>query len=488
MTPVDPSSLNAEPPQRAALLDELPGGVCIVDDAGELVWANARLRRYPPDVIESVRAAIASMPAVGRDGTLLKTTVGRNPCFEISVAPAGGGGARQRVALVSDITASRRLQDRLAAIDAAGRELVQLDADANARLDVPERLRLLEEKILKFSHELLAYDHLVIRVLDRRTNRLSTVVAGGLSEEAKALEILALPEGHGISGWVAATGNSYVCNDVSKDPRYLPGLEAAGATLTVPLRLNDQIVGTLNIESERVNAFEDDDRQVAEIFGRYIAIALHVLQLLVVERHTTTGQIAADVAAELAAPLNDIVGQVHRLTAAPPPPGELREQLDVILRSVERARQALTAVTEGTGVSGLAPVASAREPLLIDKRILVADDEDIIRETVAEVLTKAGAVAILARDGSEALALIAAEPFDLVLSDIKMPNKTGYEVFAAVRATAHRCPVILITGFGYDPNHSIVRASKEGLAGVLFKPFKVEQLMEEVRHALAARE
>jgi len=45
--------------------------------------------------------------------------------------------------------------------------------------------------------------------------------------------------------------------------------------------------------------------------------------------------------------------------------------------------------------------------------------------------------------------------------------------------------VILITGFGYDPDHSIVRASREGLAGVLFKPFKVDQLLEQIRRALS---
>jgi DNA-binding NtrC family response regulator len=46
--------------------------------------------------------------------------------------------------------------------------------------------------------------------------------------------------------------------------------------------------------------------------------------------------------------------------------------------------------------------------------------------------------------------------------------------------------VILMTGFGYDPNHSIVRASQEGLQAVLFKPFKVDQLLAEVRKALSA--
>jgi DNA-binding NtrC family response regulator len=43
-----------------------------------------------------------------------------------------------------------------------------------------------------------------------------------------------------------------------------------------------------------------------------------------------------------------------------------------------------------------------------------------------------------------------------------------------------------MTGFGYDPNHNIVRASQEGLAAVLFKPFKVDQMLQEVRKALTA--
>ena len=76
------------------------------------------------------------------------------------------------------------------------------------------------------------------------------------------------------------------------------------------------------------------------------------------------------------------------------------------------------------------------------------------------------------------------QQFSLVVSDIKMPDKTGYDVFAAARKKCPTIPIILMTGFGYDPNHSIVRASQEGLQAVLFKPFKVDQLLTEVRKAL----
>jgi DNA-binding NtrC family response regulator len=49
-------------------------------------------------------------------------------------------------------------------------------------------------------------------------------------------------------------------------------------------------------------------------------------------------------------------------------------------------------------------------------------------------------------------------------------------------------PVILMTGFGYDPSHSIVRASQEGLQSVLFKPFQVDRLLAEARKALGGGE
>ena len=90
----------------------------------------------------------------------------------------------------------------------------------------------------------------------------------------------------------------------------------------------------------------------------------------------------------------------------------------------------------------------------------------------------------MSKDGYEATSLLERQSFDLIISDIKMPYRNGYEIFAAARRISDTLPVLLMTGFGYDPHHSIVRASQEGLSGVLFKPFKVEQLLEEVYKAL----
>ena len=124
------------------------------------------------------------------------------------------------------------------------------------------------------------------------------------------------------------------------------------------------------------------------------------------------------------------------------------------------------------------------DPELTGKKVLVADDEDIIRDTIRDVLTGYGCEVTAVGDGGSAYELVSREPFDLVLSDIKMPGKNGYEIFAAAKEANGATPVILITGFGYDPNHAIVRARREGLSAVLFKPFKVDQLLSEIRAAL----
>lgn len=479
--------------QRRQILDSLTQGVCVFDRQGRLVWSNTVLRSYPEEVAGTMREACVKLvtefeadPSHSARGHSF--AVGQQYFFDLSATALrdARGNVDRIIAMVSDVTAITRLRQKIDAIDAAGRQLVQFDADQTAQLDVPERLRLLEENVVRFFSDPLHFTHFTVRVLDPTTNRLDTVLAGGISEQAKELEIHAVPEGSGISGRVATTGESYICPDISKDPLYLPGFESARSSLTVPLRLDDRIVGVLNVESDEPAAFTEEDRQLAEIFSRYIALALQMLKLLAAERSETTGQVAADVRAELSEPLNEIIAEVTRLLQSDLEPEAMRQRLRKIIEDVDLVKRSLRAVTEPVSIRGLVPEGSDTIRALEGKRVLIADDEDIIRETISDVLSKGGAITVMARDGEEAVAMIQAQQFDMVLSDIKMPYKSGYEVFAAANEVQDHCPVILITGFGYDPEHSIVRASGEGLAGVLFKPFKVEQLLEMIDKALTA--
>ncbi len=300
-----------------------------------------------------------------------------------------------------------------------------------------------------------------------------------------AIDLLAETEGNGISGYVAATGRSYICPDVDRDPRYVVGLDSAKSSLTVPLRLHDKVIGIFNIESRQRAAFNEDDRQFAEIFGRYVAIALNILDLMVVERVSTSHKVADDVCSEVAGPLNDIASDANALIDEYIGQEDLRLRLQQILDNVGTIRKSLRQAAEGPKtILGTGDVKGADDPIISNMSILVADDEPNIRNTISDVLRKYHARVTIAACGCEAITLVEQTTFDLVISDIKMPDKNGYDVFAAAHKKNTITPVILMTGFGYDPNHSIVRASQEGLQAVLFKPFRVEQLLSEVRKAL----
>ncbi len=481
------------------VLNTIGEGVCVIDADGRCAFSNARLRSFNGEVIEKVKQISLQARSIFESQGLghgdpsqvrcRKFTMQHNDrYYELMCSHVldRERRVRQVVSIVWDATSGRRLQQKIDAIDAAGRELARLDPEEVMKLQPGQRLQFLRDKIIRYSKDLMHFDHFAIRLLDRRTNKLEVVIAEGLPPEALEIDLYAQPEGNGISGYVAATGRSYICHDTEKDPRYVLGLSHCKSSLTVPLMLYEKVLGVYNIESQTVGAFNEDDRQFAEIFGRYVAMALNMLDLLVVERYTTTGQLADNVVQEMAHPLNDIVTEAQSLIEEYIGDDNMRHRLNRIVDHVESIRQSVRDVASGPrSVLGQGELAKGpAEQVLAGRRILVADDELNIRRTIAEVLERYGAQVTACKDGYEAINMIDQESYDLILSDIKMPYRNGYEIFAAARRRLGEVPVMLMTGFGYDPHHSIVRASQEGLSSVLFKPFKVEQLLEDVFAAL----
>jgi 2-keto-4-pentenoate hydratase/2-oxohepta-3-ene-1,7-dioic acid hydratase in catechol pathway/FixJ family two-component response regulator len=143
---------------------------------------------------------------------------------------------------------------------------------------------------------------------------------------------------------------------------------------------------------------------------------------------------------------------------------------------------------DAAGVLGPAQTQQATREVLRGKRAVVADDDDGILKTVEAALSRFECTCHVCHDGDEALDAIEHETVDLVVSDIVMPGHDGYEVFAAAKQRDPDLPVVLITGFGYDPSHQVVRASQQGLEGVLFKPFTPRQLVDRVTEAMIHHE
>ncbi len=507
-----------------SLLSAIGEGVGVVSRDGRLLWANDLLNAWGPALSARIgEIARESAPilldqrgesaATGEEGPARRVIIvpvdGREYELELSAMERAGvksfsagatyasgvGGVAAMAVVVRDVSAQRSLRRRLDAIDMAGGELVNLDADSVRKLNAHERLKFLEKKIIRSARDLLNFDHFAIRLLDDRSGKLELVMGHGLPPEYDLFDIYPRLEGCGISGYVAATGRSMICEDVSKSTLFLPGVSGAKSSLTVPLKLQDRVIGIMNVESLRDKAFADDDRQLAEMFARYLAMALHTLDLLVVERSTTNQSVSGRVAGELDEPLRDILSVVDALREAATGQAGSAAAIDRIRRDVESIRERVQACAAGpTTLLGVEKAMSEREtdPLLAGKRVLVADDEPKIRQIITEVLRHRGCEVVVCENGGVAIqhldeAARTHATFDLIVSDIRMPDRNGYEVFSAARRIFNTIPVILMTGFGYDPHHSIVRASQEGLQAVLFKPFQVERLIEEVRKALSPR-
>lgn len=116
------------------------------------------------------------------------------------------------------------------------------------------------------------------------------------------------------------------------------------------------------------------------------------------------------------------------------------------------------------------------------RRILVVDDETSIRELCARILQRAGFSVVTAGGGAEAIDRLRAEPFDAVISDIRMPGVTGLEVLDAAKHAHPRIRVVLITGFGTP--QALERARHSGADRILIKPFNPSELLLTVREIL----
>jgi len=120
----------------------------------------------------------------------------------------------------------------------------------------------------------------------------------------------------------------------------------------------------------------------------------------------------------------------------------------------------------------------------MDKRILVVDDEESVVFFLGENLAELGPgyEVETARSGEEALAKIARQPFDLVITDLRMPGVDGLELLKTLHATQPDTRLILMTAYGSDRVEA--EARRLAVYRYITKPFRIEDLVDAARQAL----
>lgn len=491
------------------IVSHIADGVAVVGRSSEVRWANAPFVAWcggravgrdfftaldlPEPEAQALRRAIADGRAAS--GTLRTAD---NRYFDVRASAAfaaesPGDRSDRSVIAVRDVTDAMLEQQKRAAIHAAGRTLADLSPTELADMTVDERIELLKSNILHYSKDLLKFDVLEIRLLDRQTGRLEKLLAEGMQPEAEARVLFAREKGNGVTGYVAATGRSYTCTDTTKDPLYLEGCKGAKGSMTVPLLLHGNVIGTFNVESPEPGGFSGTDLQFLEIFARDVAAALNTLELLVAEKASTAAESIEAIHGAVALPvddiLNDAVGVMEKYIGHD---ADVVARLQRILRNARDIKQVIQRVGERMAPSAAQAQRrhAGRRPALEGRRILVVDSDEQVRAAAHALLERCGCTVETARDGGEAVSMVravGADAYDVIISDIRLPDMSGHQLLLRLQDVLDPVPLVLMTGFGYDPGHSIVKARQAGIDLVLFKPFRIDQLLNTVEKAIARR-
>ncbi len=219
------------------------------------------------------------------------------------------------------------------------------------------------------------------------------------------------------------------------------------------------------------------------------------------DRLATLGEVAVAVCHEVNNPLAAIMNQVEILdthlreaateSGGTPPEEQRLKDIRRELEKIQKAVGKLEAFSHGEeyetreynrGTKMAALSAPPEAGALSGLRILVVDDDMAVSHSVRDLLIEEGCEVVTAHGGLEALRLFDRLPFDVVISDVVMPDLDGYDLYMEIKRRGSTTPVLLMTGYYYDRDHVIKRSRLEGLEQVLFKkPVNPERLKGLIR-------
>ncbi len=488
-------------------MDCLPDGVAIVDDQLSILWVNRQFANWFDEETLLGRPLYEGLnfpEIIGPDLCPLQTSLATDrssnctlQCksgkyYQLYSMPSpqcvagNGAGTKYLIVTLSDVTAEVLQQQKLAAIHQAGSQLTDLKPDEIFAMDVEQRIELLKDNIRHYTRDLLDVEIIEIRLLEQASGTLIPLLSVGIDQDAADRRLMASPQGNGVTGYVAASGRSYLCEDTMSDMLYLQGFEGARSSLTVPIMLHDQLIGTINVESPKVGAFNASDRQFLEIFARDVAVALNTLELLVAQGNTAAQQSCEAIHSAVALPIDDILlNAVHVMEKYIGHDVAVVGRLQRILKRAREVKRSIHRIGESLAPAEATPPGcnAVQHQKFRGRRILVVDADEQVRNDAHALLERYGCIVETAQQGEEAVLMVRncgeGEMYDVIISDIRLPDFSGFQLMMRLQSFISPVPMVLMTGFGYDPGHSIVKARQAGLhpKAILYKPFRLDQLV-----------
>jgi PAS domain S-box-containing protein len=253
-----------------------PAWQAILKRQAQVVADVAQVAAWDDETTPSGARAWIGAPLVVRNEVIgVLTLEHRQPDFYSDEDGRNTSLIAQQAAVAIDnarrFQSERERTERLALLNDLGRELiVSLDRDTVVSL-VADHLA-----------GRFGYSQVDVFLVDPASNEVVLGMhAGADLQVADAASRYRLPLGAGIVGYAASTGRTYVSGDVSVDPRYVknPLGRNMRSEIAVPLHIEERVVGVVNVESDRLDAFDADDVAMLETFANQISAALSIAEL-----------------------------------------------------------------------------------------------------------------------------------------------------------------------------------------------------------------
>ena len=351
-----------------------------------------------------------------------------------------------------------------------------------------EILEILVEQLAEF----FGLRHFAIFQVNPLGLDLDLTYSSGFKDRSTAM-LRGLKADQGILRRLVGTGVPQVVNDIRETETSLSSLaeeEGLESMICVPIFSRDELWGFLAAFSQEKSRFKEEDARIITLFGGQIGQLLeHLSQSIRDNLDEVLVPILGSI--ELMSfryrdrgtiPISEVLDAQNRFRRRVLSyiAGLERGSLETITGEEEARREGIKLPSgDELSVEEVITIKGNENPTPNTKKVLVIDDQPIVTDLLVSVLERMEYEAEVASCGKEGLETFEKQEFDLVITDLGMPDISGWEVSKAVKQKRPDIPVVVITGWGVDPDPDKVKDSKVDL--IITKPFQVDQLEKTIK-------
>jgi len=344
--------------------------------------------------------------------------------------------------------------------------------------------------------EFFGTKHFVIFGVDASTSEMELHHRTGFAEESiQGLRELSAQQG--IFKRVVRSQIPQVVNEISQTEEELSSLatnEGLNSMIAVPIFSHQELWGILAVFSPEKSGFTEEDGKIMSLFGgqigqlleylyEYMQDSLDEFLIQVLGSIELTSLKYAD---KKAIPASEIMNAQKRL----------KERIRSYMAGLEQAspkrktsepetkdEQIKLPSGDELSIEEVVTIQGEKnKPAAKQKKVLVIDDQAIVTELLVSVLERMNYQSVVASCGREGVEQFERDEFDLVITDLGMPDISGWEVSKSVKQKNPKVPVVVITGWGVTPDPDKMREAK--VDSIIHKPFQIDQLEKIIQDLL----